>query len=192
MMKHVPNILTVIRLFLIPVYLLFFYSNINNSVYWALAVFVFASITDIADGFIARKYNAESKIGQLLDPLADKLMQLTALFTLSFAGYIKMWVFWFFLGKEVLMIISGVVLYLSKTKIIIPSNIFGKLTTILVYIAIVLSVFESLIFDLKISEYLFVIVIIFALITFIQYGYIGIKKLLTYRSKTNEEVKEEI
>src|SRR5690554_3751893 len=117
-MKLLPNILTIFRLILIPIYLLFFYSSLKYNLEIAIAIFLLASITDIIDGVIARKFDAVTKIGQLLDPLVDKLMQLTVIFTLSLAGYIKMWVFWIILGKEVLMILSGSILFLSKTKII--------------------------------------------------------------------------
>ncbi|HHU55499.1 MAG TPA: CDP-diacylglycerol--glycerol-3-phosphate 3-phosphatidyltransferase, partial [Acholeplasmataceae bacterium] len=157
-MKLVPNILTIFRLFLIPIYLLVFYSSIDNNLWYAIGIFLLASVTDIVDGFIARKFNAITKIGQLLDPLADKLMQLTVLLTLSLDGYIKMWVFWIILGKELLMILSGSILFLSKTKIIISSNIFGKLTTVLIYIAIILSVFK-----VDIVDYIFMIVITIAI-----------------------------
>ncbi|HEY8444665.1 MAG TPA: CDP-diacylglycerol--glycerol-3-phosphate 3-phosphatidyltransferase [Bacilli bacterium] len=179
-MKLVPNILTIIRLLLVPLYIIIFYSSLDNSLWIAIGIFMLASITDIVDGFIARKFNAITKIGQLLDPLADKLMQLTVLLTLSLAGYIEMWVFWIILSKELLMILSGSILFLSKTKIIISSNIFGKLTTVLIYIAIILSVLR-----IDIVNYIFMVVIAIAIITLIQYAYIGVKKLLGYKNAKN-------
>ena len=82
----IPNILTIIRMALIPVFwVLMMGYNLN---YWALATFVIASMTDVVDGYIARKYNQITDFGKLFDPLADKLMVLSVLITLWLRGII--------------------------------------------------------------------------------------------------------
>ncbi len=82
MIKHLPNTLTIIRVALIPVMILFFYLPFEWSRFVACWVFVAASITDFLDGYFARKYQTESKLGAFLDPVADKLTVTTALIIL--------------------------------------------------------------------------------------------------------------
>ncbi|MCX7554530.1 CDP-diacylglycerol--glycerol-3-phosphate 3-phosphatidyltransferase [Marinicella sp. S1101] len=82
MIKHLPNTLTLLRVALIPVMILFFYLPFEWSRYVACWVFVLASITDFFDGYFARKYKTESKLGAFLDPVADKLTVATALIIL--------------------------------------------------------------------------------------------------------------
>ncbi len=82
MIKHLPNTLTIIRVALIPVMILFFYMPFEWSRFVACWVFVAAGITDFLDGYFARKYQTESKLGAFLDPVADKLTVTTALIIL--------------------------------------------------------------------------------------------------------------
>src|SRR5690554_7028934 len=82
MTKHIPNILTIQRVILIPVMILFFYLPYEWSRFVACGVFILGGITDFFDGYIARKYNVSSKLGAFLDPVADKLTVTTALVVL--------------------------------------------------------------------------------------------------------------
>ena len=82
MIKHLPNYLTLLRVALIPVMSLFFYLPFEWSRFIACWVFVAASLTDFLDGYFARKYQTESKLGAFLDPVADKLTVTTALIIL--------------------------------------------------------------------------------------------------------------
>ena len=77
---NVPNVLTMIRLALVPVYVALF---VSGQKYAALATFLVASLTDLLDGRIARKYNLITDFGKLVDPFADKVMVLTALFSMA-------------------------------------------------------------------------------------------------------------
>ena len=89
MFKHVPNILTMCRFVLIP----FIFGSIVNNQYVAAFVFLTLSgITDILDGFIARKFNLITNFGKLIDPLADKATQISTLIALLFAGIIPDWI----------------------------------------------------------------------------------------------------
>ena len=97
-------------------------------------------MTDIVDGFIARKYDLITTFGKIADPLADKLMQLAALYTLSLKGWIPKAIFWVVLAKELLMIIASI--YLIKKKYDTSSKWYGKLTSFLLFIAITLTLFR--------------------------------------------------
>lgn len=157
---NLPITLTISRFFLIPVFVVTYFRGYEKT---AFLVFILAGLTDIADGYLARKYNQVSKLGSLLDPLADKLMVLTVFFTLLVAKKIS-WIFVVIvLIRDGGMIISSIIFHF-KGKKTVPANRLGKLTTVLFYIAIML-----VSFDLPYhSEFLW-LVIIFSLITSIVY-----------------------
>lgn len=178
-MKRVPNILTLIRLFLIPFYVVVFYSDIAHPVRWAMIIFLVASLTDIVDGYIARKFDAISKFGQLADPFADKVMQISVLFTLADIDYIENWFFWMILVKEAFQILLSIVMLNVKQKVIMPANVFGKVTTVLIFLIIVLSLFR-----LGGLVYLQMVVAVLAIITFIQYAYLVLRIMEDRREKS--------
>ncbi|MCK9444394.1 MAG: CDP-diacylglycerol--glycerol-3-phosphate 3-phosphatidyltransferase [Tissierellaceae bacterium] len=138
----IPNILTILRILLIPVYLYFFYSNLSNSFLLAGLVFILAGISDILDGYIARKYNMTTKLGIILDPAADKLMTFTILISFISKGIIPFWILTAIGIKEVIMILGGSILYLFKGKQVLPSNKYGKVATTSFYVAALSKIFR--------------------------------------------------
>ena len=81
------NKITIVRVVLIPVLVLLMYLNFPGHIYWALAVFIIASISDFLDGYIARHYNQVSDFGKFMDPLADKMLTTTAIIYLVKFGF---------------------------------------------------------------------------------------------------------
>lgn len=134
MLKHVPNILTVIRLLLIPV--IVFYIFTGNYIL-AFIFFTISGITDIADGLIARKFNLVSNFGKLMDPLADKLTQIATLASLVLTDIIPIWILLVVFFKEFIMICGASFLY--GKDVVVYSRWYGKLATVLLYFAIVIS-----------------------------------------------------
>lgn len=122
---NVPNLLSLIRLLLVPVFAAVFFSGIPYAGPIAAAIFLLAFLTDVADGMIARKYNLVTKLGRILDPLADKLMKATAVVCLMIRGDIPLWVIIVLLAKELIMLAGGALL-LRTTNDVPPSNWFGK------------------------------------------------------------------
>lgn len=123
---NVPNVLTLIRLLLVPVYIVLFVRGQKNA---ALAVFLAASFTDLLDGRIARKYNLITNFGKLMDPLADKVMVLTAMFSMTIgnkaiAPVIPMAAVILLLAKELFMVIGGALLL--KHGLVVYSIMIGK------------------------------------------------------------------
>ena len=123
---NVPNVLTVIRLLLVPVYVVLF---VLGEKYAALNVFLLASFTDFLDGRIARKYHLISDFGKLMDPLADKVMVLTAMFSLPignrFIAPVIPWVAVIVLFlKELVMVIGSA--YMLKNDIVVSASMVGK------------------------------------------------------------------
>lgn len=134
MAKHIPNILTIFRFFLIP---LVIYFIIKEQYLLAFIFLTISGLTDILDGFIARKFNYITNLGKLIDPLADKATQISVLLTLSFKDIIPAWIIIIVVLKEAIMIAGASFLY--GKELVVSSRWFGKLATVLFYIAIVCS-----------------------------------------------------
>ena len=105
---NLPNILTLVRIAMVPVVILFF---ILDEPFWALGIFLLAGFTDVLDGWIARKYNLITAFGQVMDPLADKLMLMTTLICLYITGRVPLAVPIIVVVKEWTMITAAALLY---------------------------------------------------------------------------------
>ena len=134
MFKHVPNILTIIRFLLIPLIIIYIFTG-NYTL--AFVFFTLSGLTDVADGFIARKFNLISNFGKLMDPLADKLTTISTLASLVFTNIIPIWILLIVLLKEFIMICGASFLY--GKDVVVYSKWYGKLATVLFFIAIVVS-----------------------------------------------------
>ena len=97
------NVLTMLRMALVPVFLFFLLQNTADGVLIALALFVIAIITDILDGYLARKLDCVSNFGKFMDPLADKLLVLSAFITFAVTGRITLWIVLVFVLRELLI-----------------------------------------------------------------------------------------
>lgn len=135
-MKHIPNAITIIRLFLVPLFIYVFFSGDPYSHVYALVIYLIAGITDLLDGYLARKYKVVSVVGTVLDPLADKLMLLTALWCLAVIKEIPYAFLVIIIAIEGFQILSGIYLYFHKQKSVIPANKFGKSATVLFALAV--------------------------------------------------------
>jgi CDP-diacylglycerol---glycerol-3-phosphate 3-phosphatidyltransferase len=158
MLKYIPNILTTLRIVLVPVFVwFFFFPVLSNHLLWAAVIFIIAEITDYLDGMIARKYNIISNYGKVMDPLADKLLTGAALVGITVTPYnlASVYAVIVILFREIAVSLLRQVYV--KRKIYMPANNWGKLKTVtqmvglsiaLVYLAITPqeSVLISLIF----------------------------------------------
>ena len=130
-MKHIPNILSTIRLFAIPV---FVYAYFNLSPYVAAVIYVAAWLTDALDGYLARRFNWITDIGKLLDPLADKLMQITAAVCFTIDNLLFLVVLVPLLIKELAMLIGGM-LVIKRQKVVAQAVWYGKLATVVIFVS---------------------------------------------------------
>lgn len=103
----IPNLLSLFRLLLIPVFLVLL---VNAQYPWALLVLVASSLTDFVDGYVARHFNQVTRVGQLLDPAADRLFIFSTLIGLAWTGFIPWWLAGVIFGRELLLLIVGVIL----------------------------------------------------------------------------------
>lgn len=125
---NLPNKLTVLRVILVPVFVLFLLGNITPYDKWiALVIFIVASLTDLLDGKIARKYNLVTNFGKFMDPLADKLLVCSAMICFIAMKKMPTWMVLIVIARE--FIISGFRLVASDNGVVIAASYWGKFKT---------------------------------------------------------------
>jgi CDP-diacylglycerol--glycerol-3-phosphate 3-phosphatidyltransferase len=132
---NLPNLLTMGRIVMIPVCLWFLDRNTPRDCFWATIVFTLAAITDILDGYLARKLNIVSVLGKFLDPLADKLIVMAALVWMVPMGRIPAWVVVVLLGREIS--VTGLRSIAASEGVVISAGQEGKTKTALQMIGII-------------------------------------------------------
>ena len=164
--KLIPNYLTILRLLLVPiVFGLILYEQYTL----AIVFYIIANLTDILDGFIARKFNLISDFGKLMDPLADKITQISTILALILKNIIPYWILIIFSIKELSMIIVASILY-KKKIVTVHSKWYGKAATVLLFIAIVFSLLsETFTYLSNITIYLYYISICMTLFAGLMY-----------------------
>lgn len=170
-MKHIPNILTILRFFLIPFIIKYL---MEDKYLIAFAIITFSGLTDVLDGFIARKFNFITNFGKLIDPLADKVTQILILVTLALKSIIPFWFLIIVISKELILIVGASFLY--GKELVVSSKWYGKMATVLFYIAIICSLFIKqfeFYFDFSmIIYYLALIATVFSLVMYIKAFYL--------------------
>ena len=126
---NLPNKLTIARVIMIPFFVLFLLTGLGGaaSKWIALAIFIIASLTDLLDGHIARKYNLVTNFGKFMDPLADKLLVCAAMICLVEMGRLPAWIVIVIISRE--FIISGFRLIASDNSRVIAASYWGKFKT---------------------------------------------------------------
>ena len=126
---NLPNKLTVLRVLMIPFFVVFMLTDIGGSCgkYISLALFALASLTDLLDGKIARKYNLVTNFGKFMDPLADKLLVCSAMICLVETERLAAWIVIVIIARE--FIISGFRLVASDNGVVIAASYWGKFKT---------------------------------------------------------------
>lgn len=130
-MVTVPNALSLLRLLLIPVFLVLL---ITEQYLWALVTLVVSSVTDFVDGYVARRFNQVSRIGQLLDPAADRLFIFSTLVGLAIRGFLPWWLVGVIVARDVLLLVLGVILAQHRFGPL-PVHHLGKMGTFLLLVA---------------------------------------------------------
>ena len=130
-----PNILTCLRVLLIPVFMVLAYQNNTPCDIAALAVYVVACITDYVDGKLARKNNQVTNFGKFMDPVADKLLVMAALLLFVEDGTIAAWMVAIILGRE--FIVSALRMVAASEGLVIAANLWGKAKTMITMITLI-------------------------------------------------------
>lgn len=189
MLKYVPNMLTVIRFFLIPFTV---YYLVNDQFILAIVFLCISGLTDVLDGAIARKFNFITNFGKLIDPLADKITQLSLLGTLVLKNIIPLWILIIVLLKEATMVAGASFLY--GKELVVSSKWYGKAATVLFYLAIIVSmIFRDLGVQNSIDLIIYYIALAMTIFSLVMYfrefymqGYLKKESL-----KLNEQVGKE-
>ncbi len=133
---NTANKLTMLRVLMIPAFLLVLYLQVPGATYWAMAIFIVASITDWVDGYIARKYNQTTDFGKFMDPLADKCLVTAAMLWFVDIGQMPGWALLIVIVRE--FAISGVRMQAANKGRVIAAAWSGKVKTASTMICIVL------------------------------------------------------
>ena len=125
---YLPNSLTVLRLLASPIT---FYLILNNKLVHAFFVFACAGITDLIDGYLARKWQAQSRFGQIFDPLADKSLMLVCFIALAMLGYTPLWFLSLMISRDIVILLAGLSILVFKLPIKLRPSFISKVNTTL-------------------------------------------------------------
>ena len=190
MIKLIPNLLSILRICLVPVFIITYFSDSNDIKINAVIIFAIAAFTDFLDGYIARRFEASSKLGLILDPLGDKLMIVAILMCLTIDGIIPFWAVIIVFLKELLMAIGGYVIHRAVKIPMPPAKFIGKASTVyFILICIILMLFRNIPYIFATG--LITIAILLMLAAFTSY-ILEYNKLMKSRHTTVVTEKQEI
>lgn len=132
---NTANKITMIRVFLVPIFMVLFMIDSPTCRMAALGVFVLASITDYIDGYIARKYSQTTTFGKFVDPLADKVLTTAAFLILMHYGRMSVWALMIILTRE--FMVAGVRLVAAGEGNVVAASMWGKLKTVMQMVAVI-------------------------------------------------------
>ncbi|MFT3951417.1 MAG: CDP-diacylglycerol--glycerol-3-phosphate 3-phosphatidyltransferase [Oscillospiraceae bacterium] len=133
---NLPNKLTVLRVLMIPLFLFFVLAEfVPLNILWALAVFGIASATDWFDGMLARKYGLVTNFGKFLDPLADKILVMSAIICFAWERWVDPVAVILILSRE--FMVSGLRMVVANEGVVVPAGLMGKLKTAFTMVALV-------------------------------------------------------
>ncbi len=133
-MLNLPNALTVFRILLVPVLVVVLLTSIEGKEWWGLGLFLLASLTDLLDGFIARRWGKITRLGKLLDPAADKILTSAAFISLVELGVAPAWMVVVIIARE--FAVSSLRAFAAAEHLVIPAGWSGKVKTVVQIVAI--------------------------------------------------------
>lgn len=168
---NLANKITLARVFMIPIFVVVLISGLVASPvnrYIALIIFIIASLTDTLDGYIARSRNMVTNLGKFMDPLADKMLVISAMIALVQLGDLKAWIVIIIVARE--FIVTGFRLIAASENIVIAASWWGKLKTIsqMLMVIFLLANFKGAMF-IAINNFLVVLAVVFTVISGVDY-----------------------
>lgn len=184
---NVPNLISVLRILLVPLLAIFLLEEQYN---YALLVFIVAGISDGLDGFLARLLNQKTRLGAILDPIADKALLVTTFVILAVLGVIPQWLTVLVVSRDLIIITGFAILVLSDSQIKIEPTYTSKLTTVFQILTVVYFLgLEYLLFMLFLRDYLIAATALLTLLSCAHYLVIGFRALGTDRKDDKGEKK---
>lgn len=167
---NIPNSLTILRIILIPLFVVVMLTSIPYGGTIGAALFLFAALTDSLDGYLARKWKQTTKLGAILDPLADKLLITAALISLVELAKIPGWIAIVIIGRE--FAVTGLRVVKAEEGIIISASKLGKLKTISQVVAVLIIMLQNFFYPLTtlpIGHWAMYIALVITLVSGIEY-----------------------
>lgn len=166
---NLPNKLTVLRVIMVPFFVFFMLTDVGGAAnkWIALVLFIVASLTDMLDGKIARKYNLVTNFGKFMDPLADKLLVCSALICMIELDRLPAWFVIIIIARE--FIISGFRLIAAENGVVIAANYWGKFKTVSQMVLIILLILNFDGFFAVLTQIFFWISLALTVISLITY-----------------------
>ncbi len=181
----IPNLITIFRIILVPVFVAVSLSENPDKFRIMFFILLFSGISDVLDGTIARKFNMKSKLGSLLDPIADKLIQFSVFVCLAIERIIPVWLVVITLLKDFFMLIGACVLL--KTKTVISADYSGKTATLIFYLASLVFIISDP--PVMIKNTMILIIVLSALCAFVNYSMIFYKTIVKENDKNVQTYK---
>lgn len=190
----IPNLLTLLRMVLIPVFAILLYYGYSGT---ALVVFLIAGISDGVDGFVARRFNQESALGTIIDPIADKLLMTTAFIILTLPNIlpqtkhlpVPFWVTASVIGRDVLIItVAGAINIMTGFRGFKPSYL-GKLSTLVQVVAVTIILFAAVYGYTFFLPTVYTLVVLFAFLSGVHYIFF-VAKLMKEEEKLPKNPEE--
>lgn len=169
---NLPNKLTILRIILIPLLVVLLLVHVRYGMYLAALIFILAALTDSLDGYLARRWRQITKLGIILDPLADKLLITAALISLVELHKVAAWIAIVIIGRE--FAVSGLRAVKAEEGIIIPASIWGKLKTItqvFAVLAVILQDYYEAYTKIAIGDWAMYAAVVITLISGAEYFY---------------------
>ena len=172
---NIPNILTLIRILLTPLFVILLLKNLYSS---ALIVFTIAGITDGLDGFIARYFNQRTTLGAYLDPIADKLLLTAAYVSLAILDIIPPWLTVIVISRDVLIAIGMFIFTMTNIRVEIKPSIVSKCTTVAQLLTVFLTLLQTEIQGVSVLTYsLYWLTAMLTIMSGLHYVYKGLNIL---------------
>lgn len=190
----IPNLLTLLRMVLIPVFAILLYYGYSGT---ALVVFLIAGISDGVDGFVARRFNQESALGTIIDPIADKLLMTTAFIILTLPNIlpqtkhlpVPFWVTASVIGRDVLIItVAGAINIMTGFRGFKPSYL-GKMSTLVQVVAVTIILFAAVYGYTFFLPTVYTLVVLFAFLSGVHYIFF-VAKLMKEEEKLPKQTEE--
>ncbi|UCH00403.1 MAG: CDP-diacylglycerol--glycerol-3-phosphate 3-phosphatidyltransferase [Deltaproteobacteria bacterium] len=162
----VPNLITILRIILVPIFIIYM---INNRTSASLVIFLIASVSDALDGFIAKVFHQKSNLGAHLDPLADKILLMSAFIILAIFKMIPSWLAVLTISRDVIILLGVLVLYLNDYPVKINPSLLSKATTCIQVATIIVVLSNDYIDITFLGMYPFWLAAIFTIASGLQY-----------------------
>jgi len=135
----IPNIISIFRMILIPFIIAFLFLDFTFHYYIALGLYILAMLSDLVDGYIARKYKLETELGRFLDPLADKMLNVLMIVTLTFLGIFPLWIALLQIARD--LVVDAIINLQASLKMFNSAILGAKLRTLLIVVAVSVGIF---------------------------------------------------